>query len=101
MLIKKGVCLLGLQPQMRKVLIKADEIWTDFGEELVITSAVDGLHSAGSLHYYGLALDFRIRYFNPEDRERIAVLLSVELGSDYDVVLESTHIHVEYANGGF
>ena len=101
MKIKTDVILSGLQLPMRKVLIEADKIWRDNGQELVITGGLDGVHSAGSVHYYGYALDLRTRYFtgseySPGSIEGIAAKLKEKLGSDYDVVVHKTHIHVEY-----
>lgn len=96
MQIKDGVIMTGIQLEMRKVLITANKLWKEFGEELVITAALDGTHSAGSLHYYGYAVDLRSRYFSEDDKQAIAARLQSELGSDYDVIVHSSHIHVEY-----
>lgn len=96
MKIKEGVVLAGLDIKMRRVLIEAEDVWHFHGEELVVTSGLEGTHSAYSFHYYGLALDFRHRYFS-EDVRKIAVEdLQLALGKSFDVVLEKTHIHVEY-----
>ncbi len=86
----------GLQKEMRPALRYADKIWADYGQELVITSARDSMHSAGSLHYYGLAVDLRIRYFPVNQHRDIKKELELALGSKYDVVLHSSHIHIEY-----
>jgi hypothetical protein len=98
MKIKKGAIMAGLKPVMRRVLILADEIWTKNGQELVVTSALDGTHSPGSLHYYGYALDFRIRYFDESTTHKVYNELkeSLNMMELYDVVLHKTHIHVEY-----
>jgi len=96
MKIKEDAVLAGLDMKMRKALIAADEIWTAGDQELVVTAGLDGEHSAGSLHYYGLALDFRTRYFTPEVKQAVAKRLREVLGRDYDVIEHSTHIHVEY-----
>ena len=66
--IKDGVVLAGLDPCMRPAMVNAERIWKRFGrsEGVTITSGLDGCHSAGSLHYYGLALDFRTHYFTAE-----------------------------------
>ncbi len=63
MIIKPGAIIAGLHPVMRSVLREADKIWKAHGEELVVTAGLDGTHSAASWHYYGLALDFRTKYF--------------------------------------
>ena len=67
-----------------------------------ITSICDGNHMAGSKHYEGKAFDFRTWIDNagnqlPQlDKQHLKKALQDELGDDYDVVIESTHIHVEY-----
>ena len=96
MQVKDDVDIWGLQIHMQKALKIADEIWEDYGQELVITSARDGIHSAGSLHYYGLAIDCRTRYFSEEDKRRVFEELQDDLGSDYDVIWHSSHIHIEH-----
>ena len=94
--IKEGVIMAGLQIEMRQPLVKANKIWRDHNQELVVTSALDGVHSEGSLHYYGYALDFRTRYFSATTRRIVAAELRDALGSDYQVIEHNTHIHVEY-----
>jgi len=96
MKIKEGVHIPGLQIQMKPVLSFAEKIWQELGRELVITSALDGTHSAGSLHYYGYAVDLRTRYFDKPTVKKVQAELASELGSDYDVVIEGNHMHVEY-----
>ena len=95
MIIKKGASIAGLRFEMRKVLVAADKIWSELGQELVVTSGLDGAHSAGSLHYYGLALDFRTNYFTAGQKREAANKLTLALQSNFDVVTEHTHIHVE------
>ena len=96
MKIKEGASLQGLKIQMRKPLMVAEYLWREQGQELVVTSGTDGTHSAGSLHYYGYALDFRTRYFSDQTKRNLTDTLQKILGSDYDVIEHSTHIHVEY-----
>jgi len=62
----------------------------------VVTSALDGSHPAGSLHYYGLAWDFRSRYFTEKEKEKVIVLLKKKLPPEFEVITHTTHIHVEY-----
>ena len=64
----------------------------------VITSANDGKHSTASLHYSGNAFDLRIWAFkeNPAALRAFASRCAAALGRDFDVVLESDHLHVEY-----
>ena len=91
-----SVNIWGLQKEMQPVLKWADVLWKEYDEELVITSARDGIHSAGSLHYYGLAVDMRTRYFEPYEIEEIATELRNTLGPDYDIIVHKTHLHAEY-----
>ena len=100
--IKASASLQGLNIVMRPVLIIADDLWREFGrpEGVTVTSGTDGTHSAGSLHYYGYALDFRIRYFSEETIQRLYQELCKRLSAlddvSYECFLESDHIHVEY-----
>ena len=86
----------GLKVEMQPVLKNAGKIWKGLGQELVITSGRDSIHSDGSLHYYGYAADLRSRYFTEEEKRIAAGTLAAELGPDYDVVIHKTHIHAEY-----
>jgi hypothetical protein len=98
MQIKEGASLSGLQLAMRPALQVAEYVWKEYGEELVVTSGTDGVHSAGSLHYYGYALDFRTRYFDYETKMKVFRDLVYQLRKrqGFVVLLEKDHIHVEY-----
>ena len=89
MWLKQGV-LGDLQPIARKGLGRVAKLFGSRGQDVFITSIRDGNHSAGSLHYDGSAFD--IRY--PE--EITLVEIKEVLGSGWDVVYESDHIHCEY-----
>lgn len=73
-----------------------------YPRELTITSVMDGRHSKNSLHHEGKAFDSRTWEDNkgnqlPDSRkQRLAELYRNVLGPDWDVVVESTHIHCEY-----
>jgi len=93
MLIKAGVDISRLRPEIRKRLNEiARRVWSIEEKELIITSTYEGNHSEGSLHYANLAVDIR--------REKLGDLVRNELrdklGVNYDVVLASDHIHIEY-----
>ena len=64
--------------------------------EFVITSGVDGNHYMHSLHYTGLAYDYRTRDLTPGQQKMWTALIEERLGPDFDVVLEEDHLHVEY-----
>jgi hypothetical protein len=95
MKVKDGVQLKDLQFVMREVLINADKIWEENGKELVVTSTADSVHSAGSLHPYGLAVDFRTKYFDEVTKQKVYKKLIEKLGDRFTVISEPTHIHVQ------
>jgi hypothetical protein len=41
MRIKKGVNIRGLDIKMRLVLMEADRLWSNLGQELVVTAGLD------------------------------------------------------------
>ena len=95
--VKKGVSLRKVAPQMVLAAVVVDGIYTRFGvEECCITSGDDGQHGANSLHPEGKALDFRTRTIPESYRHGVRACTDAALGGDYDVVLESDHMHVEY-----
>lgn len=96
MRLKNGASINGIQPDIIAALVPAALIWDRHGQELVVTSGTDGEHSEGSLHYAGLALDFRTRYFGMDQVFEVASDLRKALGTDYDVVIEPSHIHCEF-----
>jgi len=96
MKIKKGAIIWPLKYEMRKALIVAGEVYRENGQELYITSGLEGDHSNGSLHPYGYAVDTRTYFWGEETAKRVAFDIKRRLPSPYDVVFESDHIHIEY-----
>ena len=93
MLIKAGVDISRLRPEIRKKLNEiARRVWSIEQEELVITSTYEGHHSEGSLHYANLAVDIR----RHKKGQEVICELRDKLGTDYDLVLYVDHIHIEY-----
>lgn len=96
--IKDGV-IFGpeIKHTTRTIIDAAEYAFGKYGIQPTITSAMDGNHMATSKHYTGDALDWRIW---ESDRQGVTNNIVFEmryyLGGDYDVVLESDHIHVEY-----
>ncbi len=95
-MIKPDVNMAGLKPEILLAIQEAREVYRKFGAELVITSLGDGKHKAGSKHYHGFAVDLRIRHVDRRLWKIIAEGIEKAIGEHYDVVLEPTHIHVEY-----
>jgi hypothetical protein len=96
MKIKKGVSIKKMSVQIMLALCVASEIYSKYGFELTITSGSDGNHMVGSLHPLGLAVDIRTNGIESKYIKEIAAIISLNLGSEYDVVVEVDHIHIEY-----
>lgn len=107
--IKKGASLEGVQPEAKHAIEVVDKIYIANGANLVITSGTeghngDGIHKMDSLHYTGYAFDCRIWVFKnamhgQTDMKKVnavAKQIREALGRDYDVIVETNHIHVEY-----
>ena len=101
-----SVKLDNLHLKMRKVLLTVEKIWLTYGEEAVITAGTEAvdedgsfIHSLGSLHPFGRALDFRTRYFDRATQVSVSNDLRYALGSEYDIILHKSHIHIEYDIG--
>lgn len=91
-----GVVLHGLDPRVEAAIPRmARAFLAATGAMMVITAGRDGVHSTGSLHYSGRALDIRIRGLTDEARRGARDALAAELGRGWDVILEPDHIHAE------
>jgi len=89
----------GIQPEILFAVMVAQSVWVALfpNVPLVITSITDGKHGDDSLHYEGQAIDLRTRNLPNENSAKIAGHQLKEcLGKDYDIVIHSTHIHIEY-----
>lgn len=72
-----------------------------YNRPLVVTSTYDlsDNHMQGSLHYEKKAIDVRINHLKAGDAQNITHLLTLilrRISINYQIVLESDHIHVEY-----
>ena len=65
-------------------------------EDVYIHSIRDGVHIAGSLHYDGYAFDFSHRHRKGVTAETNYDSLRQRLGPSYDLVIEDSHIHIEW-----
>lgn len=93
MLIKAGVDISRLNPEIRRALTVIERVVRDIeDEELVITSTYEGNHLPGSLHYANDAVD--IRRF--KDAGAVRSDIYITLGKNFFVYLASTHIHIGY-----
>jgi hypothetical protein len=96
------VKLAGLTVPMVLALQIAEHIWWQHGETtLVVTSANDGAHRAGSLHYEGRAVDLRTKTLPQAQRQAAVEALARALGGEFVVLFESVgdadeHCHVHW-----
>jgi hypothetical protein len=96
-MLKHGVDLRGMQPQMALAYSIASSIYSmKAGARCVITSCSDGKHGPNSLHYKGMALDLRTNSLRPDQVHPVYLTLKEALGNQFDVVLEGDHIHLEF-----
>ena len=100
MKIKPGVKVHGISPELMLGLSVCKEVYHRFGYEFVVTSLTEGDHSRHSLHYAGQAADLRTRHMAESSKEKVVYEIRKRLTEDYDVVLELTHIHIEYQPEG-
>ena len=95
-----------IKPQTVLAILVASSIYEHHNQDCEIYSVVDGVHGPNSKHPEGFAFDIRIKHLDGNDKDisaedmRIARMIAAELrealGPQYDVVVESNHIHVEY-----
>lgn len=96
---KEGVTLDGLDPIMLLALFQIKRFLDYAKIPLVVTSTTEGAHMEGSLHYVGLAIDIRHRFIPSFQRAGIANDLRTFLRSldrRFQVILEDSHIHIEF-----
>ena len=107
MQIKPGADVRFLRPEVTARLWTIEQCFRHHAPDeytFVLTSGSDGTHSANSLHYKGLAVDIRRWYMADGKRTdlgrntlgRIRNSLAKALGSDWDIILESSHMHLEF-----
>lgn len=100
--LKEGVVINGLHfdPKIRIILDAALTTAPPMQNNAVwVTSANDGEHMVGSKHFLNHAFDIRIWNIQGDAHSKARVWverMARVLGLDYDVILESDHIHAEY-----
>jgi len=96
-MLKPGVDLRPLVPQMAIAYTIGCQVYREQANQVcTITSGAEGEHKVNSLHPLGKALDFRIRTLTVVQQQTILLALRSALGAQFDVVLEPTHLHVEF-----
>jgi hypothetical protein len=95
--LKPGVRITGIRNEMIFAHVTVASIYADEGYDCIVTAGTDGSHSRGSEHYKGDALDYRTRHIDDHlALDRIVRRVRDALGAEFDVVKESTHLHVEF-----
>jgi len=102
---KDGVSINGIRPELLLGMYRAETVYkhnAPHNYPFTITSVCDGTHSENSLHYRGLAFDMRTwrdqtgGQWTRNQKGLFANALRRWLGPEWDVVVEATHIHVEF-----
>lgn len=99
MRLKDGVSLRSLHPAMGMVIPLLEEVYLKVDCSVVITSAY---RDDDSLHSRGQAIDVRLPSWWSKTKKGfladslVAASLAWFLGTEFDVVLEEDHIHIEY-----
>lgn len=96
MQLKPTIKLSKLNPQIIIAMMVLDSVYTEHGQELVITAINDGQHMQGSKHYTGDAFDARTKYFTEQERKIVFDEIRERLPIDFDIIDEADHFHVEY-----
>ena len=78
----------------------SDQVLTEAGLEYELTSAIEGKHMPGLLHYPGHALDKTVRRkrLGFTMGERLRAIMSSRLGDDFDVTfnVRKNQFHMEW-----
>jgi len=93
--IKDGVRFVSGPAAMAIAYPIIKDIYEEVGFDCGLTGGIEQ-HEPPSKHVTGGAHDFRIRHLPDGVDQDIASMIQEQLGDGFDVVLESTHIHVEY-----
>lgn len=93
---KEDVLIEGMQPEMVFASIIITGIFSQYGYPAILTSGIEGDHSVNSLHPVGYALDYRTRHLPDTIVQSVVQAIDAALTKEFDVVLHSTHVHIEF-----
>lgn len=94
--VKFGVYGVDLSFLHTKMWYAVKAITQILGNSWNITSTKEGTHLNWSKHYQGKAIDIGLPYTNNNSNHDVVEQLQDKLGNDFFVLLESTHIHIQY-----
>ena len=95
-MIKLGAKINGIQPEMAIAYTICCSVCSKYGVPCVLTEGTGGKHMSHSKHYIGMALDIRKRDLPKDQVVDFVRDLKAALGSQFDVVDEPTHFHIEF-----
>lgn len=96
---KEGVQYFHLKYPMRTASEIIGGVFEEYGYPCIITSTIEGRHESGSLHYCGLAADYRTRHLPDNIKKNLIneiIIRLIQKSECYQVIAEKTHLHVEY-----
>ena len=99
LIIKPGVVLptMFYEPVLRIPSVVCKHYWAAGDPVVRLTSGIEGEHGMDSYHYQMCAFDFdQVKPKKSTDVQRVYQAIRVELGPEYDVVVEGDHLHVEW-----
>ena len=77
----------------------AESVWKlslGTSDPMIVTSVTDGKHMNGSLHYKGYGFDVRTNFLTSTQKTIFFDALRNHMDLEFDIVLEKSHIHVEF-----
>lgn len=88
-------------PEMRYAAQVIANVWQRYGFTATLTSGLDGEHREDSLHYSGMATDWRTKNLPVDKKQKMIAEVADILGRGYQVLFEyagtpNEHMHVEY-----
>jgi hypothetical protein len=101
MKFKEGVKCFGVKPETLLIFFAVDRAyWAVLNIEPTVTAITDGTHGTDR-HGKGYAVDVRTRDDNSDmqwddrTKQKLRDAIKLRLTDEFDVVVESTHIHIE------
>ena len=95
--LKEGALVGNMQVPILFALWVIEPILESFGQKLIITEIAGGKHSSNSKHYLGQAVDIRTWSLAAASNvHECGIALQKALGSEYFVLVETDHIHIQF-----
>lgn len=95
--LKSNIDVRGVQSELLVGLLVAEGVYAEYDVDLIITEITGGHHSKHSVHAFGFAADLRTWNLPAgTDLQEVTDKIQERLNDQYDVVLETDHIHIEF-----